>query len=214
MNIKLQYQESKNLNINNISVIGDFNDFNPAKGQMEKLDDIWIFEGDLPEGKYKYRFLINDELELNDPLANMYYPDDNEKLWSVLMINEDGERLYNNKQYSVHIENYNINSTLNERENTNKKTFNLLLDTKVVTRFEFTDISGIHSLTTAWYSPDGELFQVSEENLFKPEGQQYPIKTWFWMDLDSKKRTIPKGLWTIKLFLNGEFILEDKFTID
>lgn len=214
MNIKLQYQESKDLNINSVSVIGDFNDFNPAKGQMQKLDDTWIFEGKFPEGKYKYRFLINDELELNDPLANIYYPDDNEKLWSVFMISNDGERLYNNTQYSVHIETYIINSTLNERENTNKKIFNLLLDNKVVTRFEFTEVSGIHSLTTAWYSPDGELFQVSEENLFKPEGQQYPIKTWFWMDLDPKRRTIAKGLWTVKLFLNGEFILEDKFTID
>ena len=214
MNVKIGYAESKNLVIDKISVIGDFNNFDPAKGKMIRVDNGWVFNQNLPQGQYKYRFLINDELELNDPEANIYYPDDNEKLWSIIMINEDGERLYNNTEYSVHIEGYNINSSLDEKIEFNKKVFNILLDTKVVTRFEFTQITGIHSLTTAWYSPSGDLFQVTESNLFKPEGQQEPIKTWFWMDTDQKPRKPPCGLWTVKLFINGGFILEDKFTLD
>ena len=43
-------------------------------------------------GEYHYKFLINGEIKPNDPLP-LYYPDSNEELWSVLIINEEGKRL-------------------------------------------------------------------------------------------------------------------------
>ncbi|MBU5437239.1 hypothetical protein KQI42_04415 [Tissierella sp. MSJ-40] len=213
MKINFEYEENEYLTIDTISVIGDFNDYDPKKGQMEKKDNIWVFSCDLPSGEHKYKFLINEELKLNDPTANIYFPDDKEELWSVVIINDEDQRLYNNTQYTVHMDKYNISSILNEEVVANKKNFNILLDKKVVTRFEFTNVTGLHTVTTAWYTPKRELFQITENNLFTPPGEDKPIKMWFWMDLEGKTREYPCGVWTLKLFIDGEFILEDKFIL-
>lgn len=215
MEILFKFKENENLNIKTISVIGDFNNYNSEKGKMIKENGDWTIKINLKEGEHKYKFLINNELKLNDPMANIYFPDDNEELWSVIIINENDQRLYNNNQYSVHIDSYNITSNVNNEENfINKKIFNILLDKKVVTRFAFSQITGIHSVTIAWYTPVGELYEFTENNLFNPEENiNEQIKLWFWIDLEEKKIRSICGDWSVKLFIDGEFILEDKFKL-
>lgn len=214
MEVIFEYEENEHLNIDTISVIGDFNNYDPTKGQMKKKNNKWQFSCKLPPGEHRYKFLINETLRLNDPTANIYFPDDDEELWSIIIINGQGQRLYNNTQYTVHIDKYNISSVLNDEITHNKKNFNILLDQRVVTKFEFTNVSGVHAVTTAWYTPKGELFQVTENILFKPpKKEDTPIKMWFWMDLEDKTRKYPCGIWTMKLFINGEFILQDNFTL-
>lgn len=214
MEIIFEYEEKEYLAISTISVIGNFNNYDPIKGQMLKENNKWSFKCVLPPGEHYYKFLINGELRLNDSTANVYLPDDNEELWSVIMINEQDQRLYNNTQYTTHIEKYNITSNINEEEFvTNKKNFNMILDKKIVTRFQFTNVTGLHAVTTAWYTPKGELFQTTENNLFTPQENNNPIMMWFWMDLEDDTRKYPHGTWTIKLFIDGEFILEDQFNL-
>ncbi|WP_353095358.1 hypothetical protein [Tissierella praeacuta] len=213
MEIKFEYEGIDGLNIDTIAVIGEFNNYNPEKGQMVKDNNTWVFNQDLPPGEHKYKFLINEELKLNDPTANIYFPDDNEELWSVIIINDKDQRLYNNNQYTVHVNKYNISSILNEEVTANKKNFNTLLDKNVVTRFEFTDVTGLHTVTTAWYTPKMELFQIVENNLLTVPKENKPINMWFWMDLEDKTRQYPYGVWTMKLFIDGQFILDDKFTL-
>lgn len=213
MEINFEYEDNEYLAIDTISVVGEFNDYDPNKGQMKKENNKWSYNCELPMGEHKYKFLINGEIKLNDPTANIYFPDDNEELWSVIIIDDQGQRLYNNTQYTAHIDKYNINSILNEEVVANKKNFNILLDKKVVTRFEFTNVTGLHTVTVAWYTPDRNLFQITENNLFTPQGEGKPIKMWFWMDLEDETRKYPCGAWTIKLFIDGDFILEDKFTL-
>ena len=153
MNVKLEYEETQNFIIQSISVIGTFNDFDPNKGKMLKEDGKWIFQCSLLPGEYHYKFLINGEIKLNDPLANLYYPDSNEELWSVLIINEEGKRLYNNEEYSLHIGNYNMTSNIYEEiMPINKKEFNVMLDKKVVMCFEFKEVTGLHSVTVVWFT--------------------------------------------------------------
>lgn len=214
MYVSLEYEEQEYLKINTISVIGKFNNYDPIKGKMVKENSKWVFKCQLPPGEHPYKFLINENLKLNDSKANIYMPDDNEELWSIVMINDEDERLYNNTQYTVHIDKYSICSNIGEDVNlANKKSFNTLLDKKVVTRFNFTNITGLHSVTTAWYTPKGELFQTSENSLFASEDVDKPVMIWFWMDLENKKGMYPLGLWSIKLFVDGEFVLEDKFEL-
>jgi len=211
MEIIFEYEEKEYLAISTISVIGSFNNYDPIKGQMLKENNKWSFKCVLQPGEHYYKFLINGELRLNDSTANVYLPDDNEELWSVIMINEQDQRLYNNTQYTTHIEKYNITSNIHEEEFVvNKKNFNMILDKKIVTRFQFTNVTGLHAVTTAWYTPKGELFQTTENNLFTP---QDPIMMWFWMDLEDDTRKYPHGAWTMKLFIDGEFILEDQFNL-
>lgn len=214
MEVIFQYEENEYLLINAISVIGKFNNYNPSKGQMVKENNKWIFKCDLKSGEHPYKFLINGELKLNDSTANIYLPDENEELWSIVIINENDQRMYNNTQYTTHIEKYNISSTISEEENTaNKKNFNIVLDKKIVTRFQFTNVTGLHAVTTVWYTPMGELFQVTENNLFAPPNNEKPIVLWFWMDLTDTTRSYPSGTWRMKFFIDGEFILEDEFNL-
>ncbi|AOR22629.1 hypothetical protein [Clostridium taeniosporum] len=211
MEIIFEYEEKGNLEINSVAVIGSFNNYDPAQGSMIKEGSKWIFKCDLLEGEHYYKFLINNELKLNDPSANVYLPDDNEELWSVIIINNNNQRLYNNNQYTVHVDSYNVTCNINEEQKAvNKKIFNVLLDKKIVTRFGFTNVSGLHSVTTAWFTPKGELYQVVENNLFATkENEKDPILMWFWMDLNNSHRS-NCGLWTVKLFIDGEFVLEDQ----
>lgn len=215
MIVRLEYEETPYLKVSSISVIGSFNGYDADKNKMVKSDGIWYVDILLSKGEYRYKFFINDCLRLNDPSANVYLPDENEELWSAIMINESDERLYNNTQYKVNVENYNINSKVYEdRMKENQKNFNLLIDKKVVTRFEFTNVTGLHSVTSVWCEPDGTLFDVSENVLFTPEGEENkPIIMWFWIDLNEENRTYKEGLWAMKLFIDGEFILEDIFNI-
>ncbi|EGO87646.1 hypothetical protein G8S49_01710 [Clostridium botulinum C] len=215
MEITFRYEEKDTLVIDSLSVIGKFNNYDSNKGKMIKNNNEWTFTCDLPTGEHPYKFLINNHLKLNDPSANIYLPDENEELWSVIIINDEGNRLYNNIQYTVHIDKYNICSNVNEEETVvNKKSFNSLLDKKIVTRFKFTNITGLHAVTTAWYTPKGELFQITENNLFTSEGNEdKPVTLWFWMDLEDKTRKYPHGIWSMKLFIDGEFVLEDKFEL-
>ena len=125
MKVKFGYEETQYLPINTISVIGAFNGFDASKGEMKKEGDKWFLECMAEPGQHFYKFLINNSITLNDPLSNLYLPDDHGELWSVLIINEEDVRLYNNAEYTVHIEQYNITSTIYEGQvPNNKKEFN------------------------------------------------------------------------------------------
>lgn len=213
MNVRIAYREPTDLTIQSLAVIGDFNHFDPKKGKMEKSGQVWTFSQHLPPGEYAYRLLVNGVLELNDPTANLYDLDEAGKLWSMIVINAEGERLYNNTQTTVHIEEYTMHSMIDEHKHRQKKVFKRTLDAKVVARFDFTNVTGVHTVTTAWVGPSGELFQVVEQNLFKAKGKKEPIKLWFWLDLTDSTHQYPAGVWTIQLFIDGRFVLADHFQL-
>jgi hypothetical protein len=53
-----------------VFLVGDFNDWDPAKHQMEKVDGVWQIEMTLEEERtYTYNFLIDGEEWISDPLA-------------------------------------------------------------------------------------------------------------------------------------------------
>lgn len=212
MKVLFKYNNDENLDICSISLIGSFNDYNSSVNIMKKVDDVWVCECDLKQGEHAYRFLVNDNLTLNDPFANMYYPDEEDKLWSIVVIDNKDERLYNNTQYSLNIDDYCLSSSMNEN-NVIKKKFNEYVDDKIVARFDFTNVTGLHSATVVWYGPNGRIIQVTENNVFCPEGYLKPIKLWFWLDLKDKSIQKNEGNWIIKLFIDGEYILEDDFQL-
>lgn len=215
MIITFEYKETPYLHVNNISVIGSFNEYNPNLGRMKRIDDKWIWTTSIPTGEYKYKFFINNCIKLNDVSANMYSPDDNGELWSCLIINKDDLRLYNNTSYSVNIDDYALSSQIYDGDiKVNKKDFNLALDKKVVSRFTFTNITGIHSVTVLWFDAAKNFFDYSENILFSSEEiLDKPIVLWFWIDLQKRDVIYSEGIWTMKLFIDGEFALEDIFHI-
>lgn len=208
------YKQTEYFDIKNMSVIGDFNNWDETVNIMKKNEEgIWWNEVELSSGEHLYKFIINDNIRMNDPIANLYALNKEGELMSLIIINENDERLYNNEQYTVHIEKYNmLNQILEEDLQINKKYFNINIDEKVVTKFEFTNVTGVHAITVLWYKPDNTLHSFSENILFTPDGEEdKPITMWFWIELNTE--FLLMGMWSIKLFVDGEFILEDGFNI-
>lgn len=202
--------------MNNIGVIGSFNDYQSEQGVMQKEAGGWFIDIYLPPGEHFYKFLINGEVPLTDPLANIYATDDTGEVWSVIVIDDEGQRLYDNNQYEVTVEDYVLSGRIIEVDEPNpigKKQFNLNLDKKAVARFGFTNVIGTHEVTVLWYKPNGTLYSYSYNGLNQQE-EESPIFLWFWIPLDEIKEESLEGVWTIKLFIDGTYVLEDQMTIN
>ena len=157
-----------------------------------------------------YKFLINGSLLLNDPAANCYVPRNNKEKepWSFLRVAFLGRRLFNNTQYRVTVEDYALSAMLAESGETEKHRFNTKLDKKVVARFGFTGITGIHAVTVLWCDPAGSIREYSEQMLLPDENK---VSLWFWLDLKQPERR--EGKWTMKLYIDGTYVLEDGFRL-
>lgn len=184
-----------------------------VQAPMQEVDGVWALSRSFPEGEYHYAFLIDQQLRLNDPQANVYAPDDQEKIWSVLLVNAEGQRLYNNQEYKVHLEDYRLSAHL-ERPAPDfiKKKFHLGVDQQVVAHWLFTEVQGLHSVTVAWSAPDGQLVQWGEQYLVENE-HNTPIELAFACDLTPPQRRQQAGAWSLRLYIDGAFVLEDEFTI-
>lgn len=212
MNLILKYDDNPYLSIEEISVIGSFNNHDAEKGKMSKVQDGWIYEIELQPGEYRYKFLLNNELQLNDPYNNLLELDENQNIWSIIIINDQGQRLYNVHQNSVHIEEYLLSSTMAENDKM-KKDYDMSYDKKVVARFHFRNITGLNVITAVWYTPSGKLFQFADNLLFA-ENENERVTLWFWIEMRDVLDKIELGTWCLKLFIDGQYILEDLFTID
>lgn len=189
-------------------MLGSFNAYQKDVGIMQKEGDIWWIDVEPHVGENYYKFLINDELELNDPYANIYFPNKDEELWSVMLIDKNGDRLYNPAEYVINLEDYAISTVVTE-ENipVNKKNFNKKIDKKVVARFGFHGVTGAHEVTCLWYNPMGQLVEYAQNIIVEDTEAFY---TWFWFDILEAHQA---GVWRLQLFIDGNFVLEDQFSI-
>lgn len=214
MRIQLELEDIPELSIRSVSVIGSFNNYNENTDVLRKEDGIWTTTVELGPGEHYYRFLINGEIRLNDPDANLYLPHREEELWSVILINDNGERLYNNEQHQVTIEEYAVSSTVTDAEiRVNKKQFNLLTDKQIVVRFGFREITGLHTVTALWYDAGGQLCEIAENMLYAEDDPDDTVYLWFWTDIGDGTVRYPQGAWTMKLFIDGSCILEDRYQV-
>lgn len=180
--------------------------------EMININGMWQTELLIYEGSYFYRILINEKILINDYGANMYLPDEYSMLWSVINVNGDGQRLYNNEQYNVNVDSCcicnNCNNDVLPKEST--KVFHLNNDSIVAGCFAFSEVTGIHTISAIWLNPAGNVVDVTENNLFKEDDNAI---IWLCLDLKSKNMRYINGMWTIKLIIDGKYILEDRFTI-
>ena len=213
MNIQIRYPEQPGMAVDTVSVIGSFNGYDAASGKMRLEENDWIYEAKLPAGEYYYKFLLNGEVLLNDPEANSYVPrkEEETELWSYLKVNHVGERLYNNSKYAVNVADYQLSAAISTEHGTEKHYFSSVLDKKVVARFGFDRVTGIHPVTVLWCDRAGTVREYTEQLLLPlGEGEEQAV-LWFWLDIE--KQEPAEGGWTVKLFIDGQFILEDNFQI-
>jgi hypothetical protein len=62
-NVMFQY---KNRCMENVDVIGDFNDWTPER-MLKDRSGIWVLVKDIPPGTFRYNYLLNGKTEIVDP---------------------------------------------------------------------------------------------------------------------------------------------------
>lgn len=211
------YKSTPYLHINEMSVvIGQFNNFDTKTTPMERRRDGWYVEIDLPKGEHSYKFVIDDILVLNDPNATLYLQDDEGEVWSIVEVDSKGEQVTGEYKGTVSLLDHVITNRTREviEEARYKNSFNLNMDSTVVAGFELGNIRGIHTITAVWVTPLLYMHHISDHIIEVKEGDENDATDiWFWIDLKDKEREYPYGLWSIKLFINGDFVMEDRFNI-
>lgn len=172
-------------------------------------NSIWQCEIDLPAEEHLYRFMVNDELPLCDPYNNLLDLDENEDLWSLLIINEDQGVCINPQQYHVTIAQYRLSA--NEPSH-GLGAYQDVIDEKISAIIVCRSVSGIHLLTAAWYTPNNVLYEYSESPLCSEQIDEQ-VSTMFWIERSKAQRESALGLWTFMLFLDGKLLLSDKFSV-
>lgn len=204
------YIENEAFKIKSISLIGDFNKWDKKAHVFIQVEPHkWQVEMDVPIGKHLYQFWINDEMPLNDSEANLYLVDENKELKSVIVINEENQRLYNNEQYHLNVSSYRLSDKVEDLKGPSKRGYVIGIDQDVVLGIGFEDITGVHNLTVAWYSPEDTLYSYTQHYFYDPKDQT-EAKLWFKLNI---KQGFPKGIWKAIIFVDGQFIHKDEVLI-
>lgn len=214
MKYTFHYADNDSFYIENIAVVGDFNNWDPHTSIMELCDDgLWKVEVYLSPGQYRYKLLINDYILLNDPTSTLYVQDENGAMKSLIIINDDGTRMINVDTLPIEICAYHLsNDFIEAGAESLKHSFIAYEDKNVVCKFGFKNVTGIHTVSVLWFAPGDIFYSLSESVLWRPEGEEYDIVTlWFWLDIHSQALTT--GEWTLKLFIDGAYILKDSFEL-
>ena len=206
--MKITFEEPDNgIHISSVKIIWNNDNLKSVLMTKSLLSNEWSAElKDLAPGKYEYRFLINEEFTLNNPKANMYSPDKTQMLWSLLVIDKDGTQLFSNEENYVHIEEIQMNDDFYDDIRDFQTEFSTNISKQAVIRYTFTRVKGAHTINVLWISPTNKISGWSESILIKPE------TIWFGLDFSSLT-DISSGIWSVHLFVDGEFILKNDFSV-
>ncbi|MCA1743468.1 MAG: isoamylase early set domain-containing protein [Desulfonatronovibrio sp.] len=80
-----------NPDVDSVSIMGSFNDWNPAGYVLRQSNDgIWTITIPLPKGSHEYAFVINDEQIVPDPDALLFKDDGFGSVNSMIVIEDYG----------------------------------------------------------------------------------------------------------------------------
>lgn len=208
MNVALFYRSAETINIDSVFVVGNFLSNFSEPIEMKQEGDLWKCEIDLLPGEYLYKFLLNQELPIFDPFNNLFEQDSEGELWSLIMINSEGERLLNPERYHINLTSYQLLAGTDKKY---LRGYSEVVPPKVVATIICDNITGVHGVTAAWYAPDKTLYEYSE-NIICAEGDE-SVSIKFWIDYGSAYSKYTSGQWCFRLFINGVLIIEDFFLI-
>ncbi len=206
----LYFKSKIKMNIKTVKIIWE-NNLLPATN-MVKDGAVWSAEIKLKKGEYHYRFLVNHTLLLNDPYANLYAPDHYSMIWSVLLVDSFGNRVYNSSQYSLSLDHYNISNKIYDDTGllvSSKKVFNRFIDELVAFHFVYSKVTGLHTATLVWSDIYGKIIEITERNIYPNNGLNKSIC----FPINLKDSNNMSGIWKAQLYIDGEYILEDNFKV-
>ena len=206
--IRFQYPDLPEMYIEEVKLIGNFN-----REEIDLVNDNgnWKVELELGEGTYCYRFLINNCVYLNDPLADEYVIID-EEVWARFKVTLEKKEM-NSRGIATY-----LNHTISNRLGSSlqsvpmQKEFYKPLDKRVVLGIEIDPIIGIHEVVTIWYRPDGLIHHICYETLEVTNDKEAKAAlTWSVLRLDENNREYITGMWTVMVTVDGELVAQDRF---
>jgi len=205
----INFEPSFSIPINSVKIMFDDN---VNVFSMTEYEGTWTVDLSLSEGNYNYRFLLNNRIFINDPTANLYVADNTNTIWSVLSIDTNGERIYNNEEYTVNIEDYSLSNSTDENSEI-KSSFDTDKDKVTAAKFKFTNVTGLHTINVLWIDPGGDFFDITENSLYEQEfGENTTV--FFCLDYTNDSVHFEQGVWFLLLLIDGNCVLEDKFTLE
>jgi len=210
------YKNIPYIQIDTITIIGEFNNYDELATPLTYEKGGWYVELDLPRGKHPYKYIINGVLRFNDPNATFYALAEDGEVWSITQVGDNRELIANQHLGTIQLTSHVLtNKKMDFKEEARyKNSFNLNIAAAVVACFEFNNINGIHTISAIWMNPQYHMHHISDHYIdVKEDDENNAADIWFWIDLQERDRIYPLGTWYIKLFVDGEFLIEDRFTL-
>lgn len=175
--------------------------------QLSFCDVTWTCCVDLPYGDFLYKFVIDKELPLCDIQNSLYDWGFDDTLWSLLYVSEKGV-MKGDRIRHVSISHYCLSANKPfQQKYTSTNSVSMLLSCDAVV--------GVHIFTLAWYTPSGQLYEFTESPFaYNPEDLCGSVSTRFWLDYHPDMKKFPHNSWSVNLFIDGQFLLSDKFSVE
>jgi hypothetical protein len=194
-----------------VAVVGDFNNWHPYVHLLKKKNQQWSIDLNLAKGTYYYKFLIDDQLWINDPQADFYFNDGKGALNSVIKVNKDNSLTPNN-DYGV-ITDICLNNSFNKQvlmkkvKTIDQNTFNISSG-QVFVYHSIKDFVGEVELSYVWCTPDLRVYDCESTLITGTEGEQR-----LYSSISLKGEDIRPGLWKLFILLNGSLIVKKEFRL-
>ena len=122
---------------------------------------------------------------------------------------ENGNRLYNNEQYNVNVESVKLLKDYRETSDEQTLIFSTYDTEHIVARYEFTNVTGVHTASVVWINPNGRISAWAEEMITHTDGSNY---VWFGLNTADMEQS-DSGEWRILLFIDGRYVLTNFFNV-
>ena len=194
-------------------IIGDLLGGENIKREMKRYGEKWIYTTNLPDGRYRYKFLVDDIIRINDSEASCYEIDEYGEVWSVIIVKEDRKMSLRSEKI------YFDNLTIVENKNSISQVGRIPYISALRTSYVHAIVSinggfGLHNVTILWIEPTGTIFQTDEIGL-SIDDIPYPVSK-IETDLNIKNtlKFYPSGKWYVHIYLDGEFGGAGEFYLD
>lgn len=192
-NVKLEFYDKRG------DIYELFMEYDTSKGE-------WLceYEGDID----RYKFVVNDIIRLNDPMAPSYTYDSDWEVWSSSSKSASAQ---SKPHIAFCVTAERIANGLNKAVRKTEYVYDKPLD--IYTGVSLEAVEGIHSITYICFQPDGSIYMIEEDSIgqFEPEKSDYEII--FKNHISGMPGRGAEGMWVIQIYLDGRCIAKDYFVM-
>lgn len=212
MRIQFEYPDLRELEIQKIEVVDREGDV-VATFALQHKEQTWYATVDVLEKQFHYKFRLNEEIYFVDPYADEYAMMDGE-VWSIRCCEQSKtqNRIERIEQFDIVVSNQMNHSV---RSSNVHKNFIAKLEKRVNVGVECYSVAGVHELLVVWSSPEQRIYRM-DYKILEPEqeGERYGIIVWFKLRLDEIETELIKGVWIVKVLLDGVLIGFEMFRVE